>query len=149
MAKKTGTAFFYYIIVVVVADLAGMLAVNIFDILFGRFDSAALYYAIWLVLGVFGGVFYWGACQQASRGQYAPGDGILVISVSILLSALLIFIFYQSGEMSTTVSNYDYYVPGHKYVTYTFFISFVITALLSSNITVNKDSSTQKKTNNR
>ncbi len=147
MAKKIVTAFVYYIIVVVVADLAGVLAVNIFDVLFGRFDSGALYYAIWLVIGVFGGIFYWGAYQQASRGQYSPGDGILVISVSILLSTLLIFIFYQSGEMSTTAAKYDYYVPGHKYVTYTFFISFVITAFLSRNITVNKDSSQKKNPN--
>ena len=134
MAKKILTAFVCYIIVVVVADLVGVLAVTIFDILLDRFDSGALYYAIWLVIGVFSGIFYMGACQQGSRG-----DGILAASVSLVLSTLLIFVFYQLGEMLTNVDDYDYYVPGHKYVTYTFFITFVVTAFLVGNIAVKED----------
>ena len=121
---------------VVVADLIGVLAVTIFDILFDRFDSGALYYAIWLVIGVFGGIFYISACHQWSGDQYSPGDGILATSVSLVLSALLIFVFYQLGEMSTNVTTYDYYIPGHKYVTYTFFITFVSTAFLGRNLAV-------------
>jgi hypothetical protein len=131
MAKKIVTAFVYYIIVVVVADLVGVLAVTIFDIFIGRFG--ALYYTIWLVIGVFGGIFYMGACQKGSPGQYSPADGILATLVSLVLSTVLIFVFYQLGEMPTNVGDHDYYVPGHKYVTYTFFITFVVTAFLGRN----------------
>jgi hypothetical protein len=149
MAKKVLTAFVCYIIVVVVADLVGLLAVTILDILFGRFDSGALYYAVWMVIGVFGGIIYSSTCQQAGGGQYAPGDSILATSVSLVLSALLIFLFCQSGEMLTTVAKYDYYVPGHKYVTYTFFITFVVTAFLGRNITATKNPNSTGKSKSR
>jgi hypothetical protein len=136
MAKKILTAFVCYIIVVVVADLVGVLAVTLFDILIfdilfdSRFDIGALYYAIWLVIGVYGGIYYTSACEQGSRGQYSPRDGILATSVSFVLSTMLIFLFYQLGEMSTNAAKYNYYVPGHKYVTYTFFVTFVATAFV-------------------
>jgi hypothetical protein len=139
MLKKLLTAFIYYIIVVVVADLTGVLAVTLLDIIFTRFESGALYYAIWFVLAVFAGIFYISVFLQRSRGQLSPGDGILASSVSLVLSALLIIIFHLAGEMQASVANYDYYVPGNKYVTYTFFITFVATAFLCRNFVAQKD----------
>lgn len=140
MAKKILTAFVCYIIVVVAADLVGVLAATIFDIILGsKYDSAALYYAIWFVIGVFSGIFYMGACLQRTQGEAAPGDRILATLVALALSTLLIYIFYQLGEMSTNVDNYDYYVPGHKYVTYTFFITFVVAGFLARNLLVEKE----------
>jgi hypothetical protein len=131
MVKKILTACVYYIIVVLVADLAGVLAVTLFDILFIRFDSSALYYAIWLVIGVFSGIIYMGIFRQGESKLQDPVNGIVTVLVAVVMSSLLILAFHLIGEMHTNVAAYDYYVPGHKYVTYTFFITFTAAAFLS------------------
>jgi hypothetical protein len=88
----------------VAADVAGAIAVTVFDILPLRGVSAALAYAIWLVFGVFCGLFIyniagawsspkgeagdWSARQGASR----IGTGVLV--TSLFLVAGLAWLFY-------------------------------------------------------
>ena len=97
----------------VAADIAGAIAVTIFDILPLRFVSAALAYAIWFVVGVFCGLFAYniagawaspkaeaGAPDWSTRpGASRIGAGVLVTSLVVIaaLAALFYAIYWRQG----------------------------------------------------
>jgi len=105
----------------VAADIAGAIAVTIFDILPLRFVSAALAYAIWLVLGVFCGLFAYniagdwaspnaeaGAPDWSARpGGRGIGNGILITGLVVVaaLAAIFYTIYWSQGVAG------DDYVP--------------------------------------
>lgn len=106
----------------VAADVAGAIAVTIFDILPLRFASAAVAYAIWLVLGVFCGFFAYntagdwaspkapaGAADWSARpGAGGVGTGVMITSLVVVVT--LAVAFYMLG-WSGRVAADDDYVP--------------------------------------
>ena len=125
---------------IVVFDIAAVLLVTILPEPDGYrlnghpgFGSVVLYYVVWFVAGSLSGASYTMASLEVVEKKYQMGNKpVIIFSNAIILSALLIFIFYAIDEMKNPHNNYNnnYYVPGHKKVTYVYFISFLIMCLL-------------------
>jgi len=108
------------VVCLVLADIAGALAVTVFDILPFRFVSAALAYAIWLVAGGLCGFFAYnfaGAWASSkiddadwSAGPSARriGTGVLVVGLVVVAGLVWLFdrLFWVRG-----VASDDDYVP--------------------------------------
>ncbi|HXQ16526.1 MAG TPA: hypothetical protein VN814_18070 [Caulobacteraceae bacterium] len=117
----------------VAADIAGAIAVTIFDILPLRFVSAGLAYAIWLVFGVFCGLFAYniagdwaspkaeaGAPDWSARpGARRIGTGIVITSLVVIagLAALFYAIYWSQGVAG------DDYVPDSEPHSIVFFVA--------------------------
>lgn len=102
----------------IVADIAGVIVCTLFDIAPIRAKSAVLPYAIWLVLGIFCGMFaYQGAGTWSLAGKegewtdhpeaFHAGNAIVITSAAILTALLLLFrhIYWNAGVDG------EYYVP--------------------------------------
>ena len=97
------------------------------------YGSIALYYIVWLVTGCLAGAFFTSHSVKTIKGDGAvQRNPIVIFIIAMLLSATLILVFYSVGEMAVPVWGYsgDYYVPGNRYLTYTFFVSFLLITLL-------------------
>ena len=119
----------------VAADIAGAIAVTIFDILPLKFASAAVAYAIWLVLGGFCGLFAYntagdwaspkgeaGAPDWSARpGAGGIGTGVLITSVAIV--AALAVLFYFIAWSHGAVASDDDYVPDSLPHSIVFFVA--------------------------
>ena len=141
MLKHFLVAALCFLLIIAVADVAGVILVTVLDILFNRFKSGALFYTVWLVAAIFAGTFYMALCLDKTRSDSHPkGNQFIAIVSALIMSVTCILIFHQLGEMSVTAPDNDYYVPGHRYVTYIFFIAFVMTAFLVRNLGVEKAS---------
>jgi hypothetical protein len=140
--KAIGISILIYIICIVVVDIGAVLIAFFLPEPGGRrlsggagFGSTALYYVLWAVAGCFGGVFYIATSldktQSCKLVQQYP---VTVPGIALVLSAILIVVFYAVGEMNTYsyASSDFYYVPGHRYMTYTFFVSLVLTSFFLS-----------------
>jgi hypothetical protein len=95
-----------------------------------RFDSGALPYAIWFVLGIFTGLFAFGGAAEGASG---PGEGdwgarpgagrvaniVLAAGAGLLVALGLFFnaIWWSEGV------NGEYFVPDSAPHTVTFFVS--------------------------
>lgn len=116
----------------VVADVIGVIACTLFDIAPIRSDSAVLPYAIWLVLGIFCGLFaHNGAGVAVLRSgndasewtnhvdAYRAGNIIVGTSAAVLLALTLLFrhMYWSQGVVG------KYYVPDSAPHTYVFFLS--------------------------
>jgi hypothetical protein len=117
----------------IAADIAGAVAVTIFDILPFQFVSAGLAYAIWLVLGVFCGLYAYniagawaspkaeaGAPDWSARGGASDiGTGILITGLVIVgaLVALFYTITWSQGVAG------DDYVPDSAPHSIVFFVA--------------------------
>ena len=116
----------------VAADVAGAIAVTIFDILPLKFASAAVAYAIWLVLGAFCGLFAyniagaWSSPKPEGSGDWSTvqgaeriGTGILIIGVVIVGAlAWLFYTLYWSRGVAG-----DDYVPDSAPHSIVFFVA--------------------------
>ena len=119
----------YYIVIVVVADVAGVLLNTLFDIFAGRSKSTLLYYAVWFVTAIFAGMLYFSfASSTVKVNETFAKNSWIIILIGIILSTILIFIFYANGQMTETNM---YYVPGNPYMTYTFFITFILASIFA------------------
>jgi hypothetical protein len=93
------------LVCLVAADIAGVIACTIFDILPLRFASAAAAYAIWLVVGVYCGIIAYNlagrwsvpaaAGQEWSAGPGARGAGSLIVVAAIAILAALAGLFHR------------------------------------------------------
>mgnify|MGYP003575310145 CR=1 FL=1 len=114
----------------VAADIGGVLACLVFDIAPLRYDSGALPYAIWFVLGIFTGLIAFGTAAEAAAGDgnedwgRRAGAGrianIVIAAGAALLLALGLFfnaIWWSQGV------NGEYFVPDSAPHTITFFVS--------------------------
>jgi hypothetical protein len=137
--RVCGYCLLCYVCWIFVVDLAAVLLVTLLPEPGGRrwnghagFGSKILYYAVWLVAGCMAGAIYSGASLEHTRSnrlvRKAP---VMVFILALVFSTLLIMLFYYIGEMQTPRFNYDYYVPGHAHMTYTFFVSFLAVCLLN------------------
>ena len=119
----------YYILIIVVADVAGVLLNTFFDIFAGRSKSTLLYYAVWFVTAIFAGMLYFSfASSTVKVNETFAKNNWIIILIGIILSIILIFIFYANGQMEETKM---YYVPGNPYMTYTFFITFILASIFA------------------
>jgi hypothetical protein len=116
----------------VAADIAGAIACTIFDILPLRGVSGALAYAIWLVIGVFCGLFVyntagaWASPKAEAAGDWSArpgasriGTGVLITSVVIVAGlAWLFYAIYWSHGVAG-----DDYVPDSESHSIVFFVA--------------------------
>jgi hypothetical protein len=114
--------------VMVAADLVGVAASFILDVAPARNKSAGLGYAIWLVLGVFGGVVAFGAASEGAANAQRPvqdrrGRARLVLAVAAIVIAGLItlfaVLFWRDGRGGSFAV-----VPDHMPTSMVFFASF-------------------------
>jgi hypothetical protein len=117
----------------VAADIVGALACTIFDILPLRGVSAALAYAIWLVIGVFCGLFIYNIAGawvspkpesgdwSSTPGANRIGTGVLITSVVIVAALAWLFyaIFWSQGVAG------DDYVPDSEPHSIVFFAALL------------------------
>lgn len=133
LIKATGIMILCYLACVILFDLAAVLLVTILPEPGARrlsgqagLGSKGLYYAVWLVSGCFAGSVYsaisFAYTHTSPVVSSMPG---IIFLMALLLSVALVLFFYSIGEMQVPRFNNDYYVPGHKNMTYTFFISFL------------------------
>jgi hypothetical protein len=127
----------------VAADIAGAIAVTVFDILPFQFVSAGLAYAIWLVLGAFCGFYAYniagawaspkaeaGAPDWSARGGASDiGTGILITGLVIV--GALTALFYAISWRHSAVASDDDYVPDSFPHSIVFFLA-VTAALIAA-----------------
>ncbi|MGN6294071.1 MAG: hypothetical protein ACTHMV_15095 [Chitinophagaceae bacterium] len=140
LLKAIGIIILCYLIPAIVIDIAGVLLVTILPGPGSRrlngnagFGSTALYYVVWVTAGCLAGFFFTVYSREATRASIAiQRRPILIFIIGLLLSAGLLLLFYATGEMNgswISLGN-NYYVPGHRNVTYIFFISLLLVSLL-------------------
>jgi hypothetical protein len=127
----------------VAADIVGVVIGTILDILPLRGVSGLLFYAIWLVLGIFCGLLAYnvaGAWATPKAGGKAGAEdwtglpdarriGSVILVVGILTVAALIAFFYQI-YWSQGVAG-EYYVPDSMSHSLTFFLSVLAGIVLA------------------
>lgn len=110
-----------------VFDIAGVVVSLVFDISPSPSVSGAAYYALWLVLGVFCGLFNYGTAY----GDDPQKTGrVVCATVTILLSALSVLFFvilWNGGSID------DSYVPDNMPLTLTFFVAVTAGTFLGHN----------------
>lgn len=142
--KTFGAIILFYFASLIIFDLAGVLLVTILPGPGSRrlggypgFGSVALYYTVWVVAGCFAGLFFsMFSFEKTASNVMIRNRPILVFIIALILSTILILVFYSLGEMQDPRYNYnnDYYVPGHRNVTFTYFISFLLVCFLARNM---------------
>ena len=121
-----------YLAAVIAFDIIGVLANSLIDIFGRRGKSTMLYYTVWFVAAVFAGVVYFNvAYSYVKTNGTVKTNNWIIIAIALALSALAFVVFYAQGQMQETAM---YYVPGNPYMTYTFFITFLLAALLGKNL---------------
>jgi len=140
LSKSIGIIVLSYFICFAITDVAGAILVTIVpgpgsQTFSGHsgYGSIALYYVVWLVAGCFGGAFFASNSLNKTKGnERIQRSPMIIVAIGLLLSAALILIFYSIGEMGVPDLSYssNYYVLGHRYLTYTFFTSFLAVAFL-------------------
>ena len=123
------------VVCLVAADIVGVLACTLFDILPLAYVSAALFYAIWFVDGVFCGLFAYniaGAWSSpdapssqptpenwsARRGARRIGTGVLVTALMVVAGiAWLSSLIWSQGAAG------EYYVPDSESHSIVFFVA--------------------------
>ncbi|MES2774443.1 MAG: hypothetical protein V4722_09675 [Bacteroidota bacterium] len=136
LPKAFSIVVLYYLGCFIVFDIAGALLVTILPEPGGYrlngspgFGSMALYYTVWFVTGILSGAIFTTAGRDSTSNCLLVQKYPIVISaMALLLSAGLIAAFYFFGEMNA----HGYYVPGNRYMTYTFFISFLVAHIVLS-----------------
>jgi hypothetical protein len=123
----------------VVADLVGVVACFICDaFLSERRTSAALYYAIWFVLGVFCGLCSYLTCVDVvspdKKGDSGSSDhktqmGLLVILTTALLLVILSILYYRLGWKYQEA--YSVYVPDSEPLSVTFFVTVLASVIFT------------------
>lgn len=121
----------------IVADIAGVIICLLFDVAPLRRDSAALPYAIWLVLGIFAGMFAynmagaWEAPETKGNWWEQPGAArigsrVLWMSVALLagLGAFFHWLYWSRGVGD------DYFVPDSAPHTIVFLVAVAVGMLV-------------------
>ncbi len=158
LQKSISYIILFYFVWIVITDIAGVLLVSILPepdshTLSGHagYGSIALYYTVWLVAGCIGGaVFTIYSIEKTKKNQLVQQKPMVIFIIALLLSVILISIFYLIGEMNVPDPDYSsdyYYVPGNRYMTFTFFISFLLVTLFLLN-TENRHRSLEKNKKN-
>lgn len=123
-----------------VFDVVGVVACFVLDVAPLRYGSFGLLCAVWLVLGVFCGLFaFMNAVQYLSKKPDALPEsvdrqtGALVVGVSTLLLAGLSLFFYRLWWRFNWLGG-DYFVPDGSVPTLTFFASVLAGMFLTRHV---------------
>ena len=121
-----------FVAAIITFDIIGVLINSIIDVFGRRGKSTMLYYSVWFVAAVFAGMLYFNvAYSYVKTNDEVKSKSWLIIVIALALSALAFVVFYTQGQMQETDM---YYVPGNPYMTFTFFITFLLSALLGKNL---------------
>jgi hypothetical protein len=141
LAAKLGKIAACTILCLAVFDIGGVVVSFVLEVagVVSRNTSAALYYAIWFVLGVFCGILNYntagGFASPKSGADWtdradASQTGRLICAISILLpiglSVLFFSIFWSRGAVG------DHYVPDSMPLTLTFFAAAAAATFLAN-----------------
>ena len=131
------------IVYLIAADIIGVIACFLFDIAPLRYDSGALPYAIWFVLGVFTGFIALGAAgdwaSAEGKGEWDSRPGaartaniVVATSFAVLLALAAFFnhIYWSRGVAG------EYFVPDSAPHTITFFVSILLAMLIGRRVMV-------------
>lgn len=123
-----------FIASIVVFDIIGVIVITLKDLLWLTKKSMLfLAYPIWFVAAIFNGLYYTSfAFDQAKKNITFASNTWLIAVVAIVVSATAICIFTYYGQMNN--DKYDYYVPGNSGLTYTFFITLILSTLFFINM---------------
>lgn len=139
--KSIGVIALSYLIYVALTDIAGALLVTVLpgpdSVTFSGhsgYGSVALYYVVWFVAGCFAGAFFtaYNFKDKKKADEPVQENRLLIFMIALVMSAGLILFFYSVGEMNEVDWDYssNYYVPGNRSLTYTFFGSFLAVMVL-------------------
>ena len=129
MAKTILFIIGCYLATVIVADIAGVLINTLFDLFAGRSKSKLLYYTVWFVLAIFAGMLYFSfANDYVKTNQTLQKNSWVIFFIAIVLTTVAILIFYAIRQMEESGM---YYVPGNPYITYTFFITYILASIFA------------------
>ena len=124
----------------IAADIAGVVLCSILDILLRRSWSVALPYTVWLVLGIFCGLYAynlagaWASLKVVGQdwseqpGARRLGSVILATDIAfVALAAGLCSAFVWSSDISAD----DYYVPDSRPHSILFFLAVLVGMMLA------------------
>lgn len=123
-----------YLINFICFDVIGAILMSVRFFFWMSSDSLYfLAYPLWGVIAVFNG-FYFSSTGLAklSSGYLARKKSILVLIVSLLLSILLLYFFHAFGQMEP-IGFDNYWVPGHRGLTLTYFLFLNISVIVYIN----------------
>ncbi len=131
------------LVFLIVFDLIGVAMCFFFEVFVSsRQTSAALYYTIWFVLGVFCGMLSYSTsgsiASQQPEGDWttrtdAGGTGVLVILTTAVVLAALSILFYRLTWRLSNLAE-SYYVPDSEALTLTFFVTILASAIFTHRI---------------
>jgi Na+/melibiose symporter-like transporter len=120
----------FYIISVIAFIIMSTLVVFFFELFLGRSKSVFLFYTVYFVAAIINAFFYSSfSFDKLEKSFSAILKNLLTIAICILLSLLFIKLFYYYNQMQLPLykgGELDYTVPGHKYVTWMYFIVLTV-----------------------
>lgn len=132
MIKRLLVSIAVLLVYIVLADIAGVIAALICDILPSWITSAPLFYAIWFVDGVFCGLLSLQTAGNPMSGE-GRGDwttrhgahkvGMIIAGLTTLILVALSILFQRILWNQPMAS--DHYVPDNFALTMTFFIAIL------------------------
>jgi hypothetical protein len=136
----------------VLADVAGVLVCFVLDVAPLRYDSGALPYAIWFVLGAFTGFIAFGTAGEqtapAGEGEWGTRQGarrsanIVVATGFALLPALGVLFNHLWWSRGV---NGEYFVPDSAPHTITFFVAILLAMLIGRHAMVEERAPLQRR----
>jgi hypothetical protein len=139
--KSLAVLIFYLI----AADIIGVIACFLFDVAPLRYDSGALPYAIWFLLGVFTGFIVLGAAgdwaSAEGRGDWDSRPGAArtanIVVATSFAAMLALAAFFNHIYWSRGVAG-EYFVPDSAPHTITFFVSILLAMLIGRHALVER-----------
>jgi hypothetical protein len=127
-----------FIISVIAFDIIGVIVISIKNLLFLSNKSMLfLAYPIWFVVAVFNAAVYTSfATDQIKKNEALLNKPWLIGIIAAIIFFFAIKIFSYYGQMGN--DKFDYYVPGHAGLTYTFFITLIISTFFFTSISKKK-----------
>ena len=138
VAKKVAKIVLCTLLYLIAFDVTGVAACFFFEIAPLRGVSTALFYTIWLVLGIFCGLLSYNTGGRIASGpskddwSTRPDSGragLLVIAITLLLLAILSVVFYCLVWQRQPESSF--FVPDNTAPTLTFFVAVLGAAVFA------------------
>jgi hypothetical protein len=125
-AKTIGKIALSTFIYIAVFDVVGVLLCLFLDIVESSGTSAALYYAVWFVLGVFCGLLSYSGAKDLGAPKVF---GVAIIFVTLIvmagISVASYLIWWRYGVEDS------YFVPDSEPLTLTFFVTILASSVLA------------------
>jgi hypothetical protein len=124
-----------YTLSLVVFDLIGVAATFLAEVFTHRGKSELLFYAIWFVAAIFNGLFFVSFSYEKMQENKMVSKNWMIVALCVLLGVLALLIFHWFGQMQDSGSSeFNHWVPGDKGLTYTYFITFMLSTFFFHNM---------------